>query len=67
MQIMNNWGLKLDKVPAKHRGYKLEPGNIIMGPKPILQPGDPDERIMHDIDFSGSDIGIKLQNNKLFD
>lgn len=34
-QTLSTWGLKLKDVPAKHKGYKLDPGNIVMGPKPL--------------------------------
>ena len=30
---MDDWDLKLSKVPTKHRGYKLNAGNIVMGLK----------------------------------
>ena len=66
-RIMDNWGLKIEKTPAKHRGFKLDPGFIIMGPKAIAPGTQEEERISHDIDISGSDIGIKLQHHKLFD
>jgi hypothetical protein len=59
---MNRWGLKIAKTPSKHTGYKLIPGNIIMGQKPLSE-----ERIVHDIEMCGSEIGIKMQQNKLFD
>ena len=32
--ISKDWALKLNKQPEKHRGYKLDGGNIIMGVKP---------------------------------
>jgi len=34
--LMDDWGLNLSRAPSKHRGYKLDAGNIVMGPKPII-------------------------------
>jgi hypothetical protein len=63
MDLLKDWEVELSQRPQKHRGYKLDAGNIVMGPVGL----ETDERIAHNIDISGSDIGIKLQNHKLFD
>jgi aubergine-like protein len=36
--LLQSWGVNLSKAPVKHIGYKLDPGNIVCGPKDeILQ------------------------------
>ena len=73
--LMTNWQVSLSMKPKKHRGYKLNGGNIIMGQQSEFaishikgqQFSNSDERIVHNIDSSGNDLGIKLQNHKLFD
>ena len=31
LELIDKWGIQLDKKPAKHKGYKLDPGNLTMG------------------------------------
>ena len=60
--IIDKWGIQISNKPEKHKGYKLDPGNLTMGATPQSE-----DRVIHNLDFAGSDIGIKLQQHKLFD